>query len=57
LLKEGDRLFRPQLAQTLRTIVAEGGNALYTGSLAQILAEDIQAMGGIITAEDLAAYQ
>jgi gamma-glutamyltranspeptidase len=57
LLEEGDLMFRPRLAETLRTIAFEGGDALYTGSLANILVEDIQSMGGIITAEDMANFE
>jgi gamma-glutamyltranspeptidase len=57
LLQEGDIMFRQKLAETLKTIAIEGGDALYTGSLANILVEDIQAMGGIITAQDMAEFE
>lgn len=57
MLGAGDRIKRPGLAQTLRVIAAEGGEALYTGSLVQKFVSDIQDLGGIITAEDMANYQ
>lgn len=44
---------RPQLAATLRRIADQGPDAVYTGSAGQALAEDIQAAGGILTAQDL----
>jgi gamma-glutamyltranspeptidase len=46
-----------KLAETLKTVILEGGDALYTGSLAESFAADIQAMGGIITAQDMADFQ
>ena len=57
LLVEGDRLYRLKLAETLKTVIVEGGDALYTGSLAETFAADIQAMGGIITAQDMADFE
>ncbi|XP_071533348.1 scoloptoxin SSD14-like isoform X2 [Panulirus ornatus] len=54
--KEGDILKRPQLAKTLR-IIQDDPDALYTGQLADKLAEDIQSFKGIITAEDLRNYK
>ncbi|XP_050701695.1 scoloptoxin SSD14-like isoform X3 [Eriocheir sinensis] len=54
--KENDILKRPQLANTLR-ILQDDPDALYTGQLANQLAEDIQGFGGIITAEDLRNYR
>jgi gamma-glutamyltranspeptidase len=57
LLKEGDLMFRPRMAQSLDVISREGGNALYTGSLAPLLIQDIEEFGGIITMEDLALFE
>ncbi|KAK3853171.1 hypothetical protein Pcinc_040274 [Petrolisthes cinctipes] len=53
--KEGDTLKRPQLAQTLRTLQTDP-DALYTGQLADRLAQDIQSYDGIITQQDLMSY-
>lgn len=54
--KENEILKRPQLANTLK-ILQDYPDALYTGQLANQLAEDIQGFGGIITAEDLRNYR
>ncbi|GMH82870.1 hypothetical protein TL16_g09409 [Triparma laevis f. inornata] len=54
---EGDLLKRPKLAQTLTRIMEEGADALYTGSLAETLSAEIISAGGIITPQDLAAYE
>jgi gamma-glutamyltranspeptidase/glutathione hydrolase len=56
-LPAGTRVVQPQLARTLETISREGFNALYTGSLAPTLLSAVQKMGGIWTAQDLAAYK
>lgn len=50
------RLPNRKLAETLRTIAAEGPDALYNGPLAEALAADIQAVGGYMTADDLAGF-
>lgn len=57
LWKEGDKIKRPVLGQTLRTIANEGESAFYTGSIAELLVSDIQGYGGFVTLEDLAKYQ
>lgn len=54
--KENEILKRPQLANTLR-ILQQDPDGLYTGQLANQLADDIQGFGGIITAEDLRNYK
>nr|CAD7461069.1 unnamed protein product [Timema tahoe] len=52
----GDKIRRPRLAKTLRTIISEGAEALYNGSLTKDFVKDIQDLGGIITEEDMANY-
>lgn len=49
------RLPRDDLARTLKTIAGDGAGAFYKGPLARAIAEDIQAMGGYLTEDDLAA--
>ncbi|XP_069475974.1 glutathione hydrolase 1 proenzyme isoform X3 [Ambystoma mexicanum] len=56
ILKLGEIVRFPKLAQTLETIATEGAEAFYTGSLAKQVVKDIQDAGGIITAEDLRDY-
>lgn len=56
--KEGDVITNPKLAATLKTIIKEGSDAVYGGgSLAQGIVDEIKAAGGIITMEDLKAFQ
>jgi gamma-glutamyltranspeptidase/glutathione hydrolase len=54
---EGDRLVLSDLAKTLRAIADGGADAFYKGPIADLLASDMKANGGLITKEDLAAYQ
>ena len=53
---EGDVLRLPALARTFRALQRDP-YALKNGSLAELLVEDIQQMGGIITMQDLAEYE
>ena len=53
----GDRFVNRDYAETLRTLAAEGGESFYRGSIAQKIAADMEANGGIITLEDLAQYR
>jgi gamma-glutamyltranspeptidase/glutathione hydrolase len=54
---EGDRLVLADLARTLQAIATGGADAFYTGWIADRIAEDMQANGGLISKADLAAYQ
>lgn len=56
-LQPGDRLIQGDLATTLEAISAQGASGFYDGAVAEKLAAGIQAAGGIITREDLKAYQ
>jgi gamma-glutamyltranspeptidase/glutathione hydrolase len=53
----GDRLVLPDLAKTLTAIATDGPDVFYTGWIADRIAADMAAHGGLITKEDLAAYQ
>ncbi|MCU0566219.1 MAG: gamma-glutamyltransferase [Oculatellaceae cyanobacterium Prado106] len=53
----GDRLKMPELADSLRYLVAEGARGFYEGEIAQRLVRDCQEQGGYLTLEDLAQYQ
>lgn len=55
-MKQGDVYIMSKLGQTLRTVADEGANALYAGRLTSEFVADIQNVGGVITAEDLANY-
>ncbi len=54
---EGDRLIQGDLAKTLRAIGDGGADAFYKGWIADRIAEDMRAHGGIITRSDFAAYK
>lgn len=52
----GDILRNPNMAYTLRVMAEEGPRAFYEGSLAGTIAAAVQAGGGLLTREDMAAY-
>lgn len=53
----GDTIKYPKLVETLKRIQANGRDEFYKGKTATILIEQIQKLGGIMTKEDLAAYE
>jgi gamma-glutamyltranspeptidase/glutathione hydrolase len=54
---DGDRLVLADLGKTLRAIADGGADAFYKGPIADLIAADMKANGGLISKEDLAAYQ
>jgi gamma-glutamyltranspeptidase / glutathione hydrolase len=57
LLKEGDLLQQPGLVAALETAADEGAASFYSGTLAGALLDLMDERGGLVTAEDLAAYE
>ncbi|MGN6361072.1 MAG: gamma-glutamyltransferase [Thermomicrobiales bacterium] len=55
-LRAGEVLRQRNLARTFTAIAAQGRAYYYTGALAQAIAASIQAAGGLLTADDLAAH-
>ena len=53
----GDRLVQADLSRTLRAIADDGADVFYKGWIADRIAEDMKANGGIITKDDLARYK
>src|SRR5262249_10374344 len=53
----GDRWVQADLARTLRRIAEEGPDAFYKGVIADQIAAEMKAGGGLITKDDLAVYQ
>jgi gamma-glutamyltranspeptidase/glutathione hydrolase len=53
----GDVVRNPDLAKTLRAIAAQGADGFYKGPVAKALVAGMQAHGGLVTEQDLAAYQ
>ena len=54
---EGDRLVLPDLGRTLRDIADQGADVFYKGRVAELIATDMKANGGLISKEDLAGYE
>jgi len=53
----GDRLVLTDLGKTLRAIAEGGADVFYKGWVADRIADDMKAHGGIITKKDLASYR
>ncbi len=56
-LSAGAILKSPELADALRLLAREGPDCFYTGDIGRRLAEEVSGKGGLVTAEDLAAYR
>ena len=56
LLKQGDTLRQPELAEALETLARKGESLLYCGPWGARLVELCRAEGGQLSEEDLAAY-
>lgn len=50
-------LKNPDLANVMRIIAEQGPDAFYTGEIAQMIVDDVQANDGYMVLEDLANYQ
>lgn len=55
--REGEIWRNPNLARTLETIARGGRDAFYQGPIARTIADYIQANGGLLAYEDLAAHR
>ncbi len=53
----GDLFVQPDLARSLRTIVREGPDSFYRGSLAKLTAATYQKYNGLLRYQDLAAFR
>lgn len=56
-LQEGDILRQPELAQFLQNVANHGADYMYTGEWAQQCVQLVRQEGGLMTMEDMAAYQ
>jgi len=56
-LRRGERLVQTDLADTLRSIAQGGADAFHTGPVADAIARAVREAGGVMTADDLAAYR
>lgn len=57
ILKEGDMLKFPKLAESMEMIAAQGADAFYTGKIGNDLIQDIKAAGGSLEMEDLRSFR
>ncbi len=57
LLNVGDRLVQARHADTLERLAEEGSDYFYRGEFASRYAEAVQAGGGYVTQDDMAAYE
>jgi gamma-glutamyltranspeptidase/glutathione hydrolase len=53
----GQTVRLPELGETLATIAEEGADPVYEGHIAEAIAEEVQARGGYLTVDDLAAFE
>ncbi len=53
----GERVRLPALGETLQTIAEEGADPIYEGAIADQIATEVQEKGGLMTTDDLAAFE
>jgi gamma-glutamyltranspeptidase/glutathione hydrolase len=56
LLKVGEKIRQPELADALERLGAEGPAPFYSGDIAAAIVEWVSERGGMLTADDLSAY-
>jgi gamma-glutamyltranspeptidase / glutathione hydrolase len=57
LLRAGDRLRQPELADALERLGAEGARPFYEGDIGAAIVDWLGERGGLVTAADLGAYE
>jgi gamma-glutamyltranspeptidase / glutathione hydrolase len=57
VLREGDAVRQPQLADAIERLAAEGARPFYEGADAEAVVALLGEQGGLLTAADLAAYE
>ncbi|WP_242662215.1 gamma-glutamyltransferase [Teichococcus deserti] len=55
--RPGDKIHNPDHTRSLERLAAEGAHSFYHGALAEEMAADFQAAGGLLRKEDFAAYE
>ena len=56
-LAAGDLFRQPHLAATLERISEQGRDGFYQGETAELIVQEMERIGGLVTREDLAAYR
>lgn len=54
---DGSPVRQPELAATLRAVAEQGPEAFYSGPIAETIAQHVQDLGGVLSAQDLADYR
>lgn len=57
LLEEGHKVVMPEYAETLEMVAKGGSDVLYKGELGRSVVDDMEENDGILTMEDLKAYE
>jgi gamma-glutamyltranspeptidase/glutathione hydrolase len=57
LLRAGERIFQPELADSLERLARDGAAPFYAGEIGAAIADWVCERGGLLTREDLAAYR
>jgi gamma-glutamyltranspeptidase / glutathione hydrolase len=57
LLRAGERLRQPELGDALERLGSEGARPFYEGDIATAIVDWLAARGGLVTREDLTAYE
>src|SRR3984885_10315060 len=57
LLRAGERLRQPELADALERLASEGARPFYEGDIAAAIVGWLSDRGGLVTREDLTAYE
>jgi gamma-glutamyltranspeptidase/glutathione hydrolase len=57
LLRTGERIYQPELADTLERLGREGARPFYEGDIGAAVADWVSGRGGILTKADLHAYR
>ena len=56
-VEAGQTIRQPGLARTIATLAADGPDAYYQGPIGEAIVETVQSLGGVLTPEDVAAYE
>jgi len=53
----GERVRLPELGESMQKIAQRGADVVYEGEIAEAIATEVQAKGGLMTIDDLAAFE
>ncbi|WP_436348513.1 gamma-glutamyltransferase family protein [Natronorubrum sp. FCH18a] len=53
----GETVTLPRLGDSMRSIAERGADIVYEGAIAEAIADEVQSKGGVLTVDDLAAFE